>query len=109
MKYGSLYERLVANCAPAPDQNENGCWLWTGSTNRPGPSGYPRLNVYACGTRKTTAAHRLMAELVAEQPIPEDHEVDHLCNVRRCINPDHLEVVTRAENLRRRDARMYAA
>jgi hypothetical protein len=38
-------------------------------------------------------------ELVGD--IPEGMEIDHLCRFRPCVNPDHLEVVTRAENVRR--------
>jgi hypothetical protein len=34
-------------------------------------------------------------------PIPEDREIDHLCRVRNCVNPEHLEIVTKGENLRR--------
>jgi hypothetical protein len=33
--------------------------------------------------------------------IPSDKEIDHLCRVRNCVNPEHLEPVTREENLRR--------
>lgn len=34
-------------------------------------------------------------------PIPEGYDVDHLCSVRNCVNPDHLEAVTRTENIQR--------
>jgi hypothetical protein len=42
-------------------------------------------------------AHRLSYEFIFG-PIPEDHEVDHLCRLRPCVNPFHLEVVTHQEN-----------
>jgi len=43
-------------------------------------------------------AHRVAYE-IANGPIPTDKEIDHLCRVRCCINPDHLEAVTRSTNL----------
>lgn len=45
-------------------------------------------------------AHRAMYEQVIG-PIPEGMDLDHLCRQPRCINPDHLEPVTRAKNLQR--------
>lgn len=45
-------------------------------------------------------AHRVFYER-AHGPIPDGLTVDHLCRVRACVNPDHMEIVTRAENLRR--------
>ena len=65
------------------------CWLWTGSINN---KGYGRLSgVYA---------HRAAYELLVG-PIPEGKELDHLCRVTHCVNPEHLEPVTHRENLLR--------
>ena len=69
------------------------CWQWTGYTDR---DGYGK--VYHNGGQKLT--HRLVWETLVG-PIPEDMEIDHLCRVRACVNPDHLEPVTHAENMRR--------
>lgn len=80
---------------------DTGCWNWTGSTNADG---------YATSryTNYTGLAHRISyIEYVGE--IPQGLQIDHLCNVRNCINPEHLEAVTRDENTRRRDERMRAA
>lgn len=69
------------------------CWLWFGDRK---DTGYGR---YKFG-RKNVAAHRFTYEL-AKGPIPEGLEIDHLCRVRNCVNPDHLEAVTHLVNVRR--------
>lgn len=73
---------------------ETGCWLWTGALVR----GYGRVGIPA--TRRTMPAHRYYWERV-NGPVPDGLEMDHLCRVRACVNPDHLEPVTRSENMRR--------
>lgn len=52
------------------------------------------------GTRHWVYAHRAAYEAL-RGPIPEDRVLDHLCRVRRCYNPWHLEIVTIGENVRR--------
>jgi hypothetical protein len=69
------------------------CWLWQG----------PRLpNGYGVASHKNRNryTHRVSYELVVG-PIPDGLQIDHLCMVRACCNPDHLEPVTAAENTRR--------
>jgi 5-methylcytosine-specific restriction endonuclease McrA len=74
------------------------CWLWTGARN---PSGYGILSAIGeRGQRTTVGAHRIAYELLVG-PIPEGLEIDHLCSVRHCVNPTHLEAVSRQENMRR--------
>lgn len=70
------------------------CWLWTGAVNS---KGYPTV-----GNRKGSSmlVHRSIYEQVVG-PIPDGLTIDHLCRVKLCINPAHLEPVTRAENNRR--------
>ncbi len=70
-----------------------GCWLWLGSI---GSSGYGHLRVNG----RTRSAARLAYEIFRGS-IPEGYEPDHLCRVRSCVNPDHLECVTHSENVRR--------
>lgn len=65
------------------------CWEWTGGTS---PAGY--------GKAGTRLAHRLVYEMLVG-PIPEGLTLDHLCRNRVCVNPDHLEPVTLADNVRR--------
>lgn len=69
------------------------CWLWQAYVDERGYGTY-RL---AGRMRK---AHRVAYEL-AVGPIPEGMVIDHLCRVRHCVNPTHLEVVTNDENVRR--------
>ena len=65
------------------------CWLWTGPKYH---NGY--------GQARGGRVHRLMYEALVG-PIPDGLELDHLCRIRECVNPEHLEPVTRAENARR--------
>lgn len=68
------------------------CWLWTGYI---ADTGYGQ---FASG--HTRLAHRISYQLVVG-PIPEGLQIDHLCRVRHCVNPLHLEPVTQRENLLR--------
>lgn len=69
------------------------CWLWTATINA---SGYGSVGI----GQQTFLAHRVSYEW-ERGPIPGGMEVDHLCSVRACVRPDHLEVVTQAQNKRR--------
>lgn len=75
--------------------DDNECWLWTGNLSSQGygraPSGQRGKHLFA---------HRVMYEAHVGR-IPQGMELDHLCRVRACVNPDHLEPVTHAENVRR--------
>lgn len=71
----------------------SGCWLWIGSYDR---NGYGRF--WADGGH--TQAHIISYE-EENGPVPEGLELDHKCRVRCCVNPQHLEPVTHAENILR--------
>ena len=71
--------------------NTNGCWLWEGAIDG---SGYSNLG------RPPWRGHRLSYQEFCG-PIPAKLEIDHLCRVKSCVNPMHLEAVTHAENQRR--------
>lgn len=69
------------------------CWIWTASTD---PGGYGCFQVDG----RSVKAHRWAFEILVG-PIPFGLHIDHLCRVRSCVNPDHLEPVTVAENVNR--------
>ena len=74
--------------------DEHGCWLWEGTTVA---GGYGHLSV---GRVRRRYVHAVTFEHF-RGPVPEGLELDHLCRVRGCANPWHLEAVTHAENVRR--------
>ena len=76
------------------------CWLWAHRVTK-WDYGLMRLNID--GKRPSVYGHRLFYEAYKGE-IPKGYEVDHLCFTPRCINPDHLEAVTKEENLRRKRA-----
>jgi len=78
-------KRFWAHVVPA----ESGCWIWQGQRKA-------NYGMYSGGL----SAHRVAYELM-RGPIPEGLELDHLCRTPPCVNPDHLEPVTRQENWRR--------
>ena len=76
----------------------NGCWLWVAKQNG---HGYGSLRVGSIAGRGNNAvAHRIAYELLVG-PIPEGLTLDHLCRVRNCVNPEHLEAVTHRVNILR--------
>lgn len=118
----SLYERLCANSHDVPaDQLEGtGCWPWAGNRHT---KGYGRLSqrVEHKSYPVKLYAHRCVLEelrgynefdldddplgpifYVKRPALDSDETPDHLCGNAWCWNPDHLEIVTRAENSRRR-------
>lgn len=84
----SIKERLERHSIPIP---ECGCVIWTRALST---DGYGQF--WANGRLRN--AHIVAYEL-AKGPVPDGLEIDHLCRVRCCINPDHLEAVSDRENV----------
>ena len=69
------------------------CWEWTGYRNT---DGYGKVVI----DKKQRYVHRVVWEALVGT-IPDGHQIDHLCRNPPCCNPDHLQVVTPVENIRR--------
>jgi len=69
------------------------CWLWPYSVNK---DGYGHISKDG----KLIDAHKYLYELLKGK-VPYKSELDHLCRNRGCVNPEHLEPVSHAENCRR--------
>jgi hypothetical protein len=76
-----------------PEPN-SGCWFWMGTINW---GGYGTIRV---SDGRNRVVHRVAYETDIG-PVPDGLVLDHLCRVRCCCNPQHLEAVTHLENVRR--------
>jgi len=86
----NVEERFMKYVEPEPN---SGCWLWTGGIAW---DGYGNFKVPG----HQRQAHRIAYELW-RGPIPDGLQLDHLCSVRSCVNPAHLEAVTGRTNVLR--------
>lgn len=85
-----LPARIAAKIVVDPDTS---CWLWIAVRQ---PDGYGK----AKWSGRMVSVHRLSYQLLVGA-IPDGLEIDHLCRVRNCVNPVHMEPVTHGENVRR--------
>ena len=91
----------IHDCIPERDylrfwskvDKTDGCWLWTSSITS---GGYGNFRMGA----STRYAHRL-SYVAAKGVIPDGYVIDHLCRVRHCVNPKHLEAVPHKVNVQR--------
>jgi hypothetical protein len=87
----TFLERFENLYIPEPN---SGCWIWVGGLNGDDKDGgYGRMRV---GKIKV-GAHRWAYENFVGS-VPDGFELDHLCRVRCCVNPAHLEIVTSKQN-----------
>lgn len=97
MDYTKLPERfwrkVVAGPVPTHRPDLGPCWLWAASLRTGGYGQYAHN-----GTMRR--AHKVAYEVLVG-PVPAGLDLDHLCRVRRCCNPGHVEPTTRSVNLLR--------
>ncbi len=96
--FENIEEYCSANIRFSPIPTVNGtitesCWIWIGPHI---PTGYGICTFKS----QSKLAHRIVYEIFNGQ-IPEGMVLDHLCRIKPCVNPDHLEIVTINENARR--------
>lgn len=99
----SATEKDVARFMSYVDKLPCGCWYWTGARSR-GRGNRKWYGSFSVGGR-VVRAHRFASEVLAGDACPPGHHRDHTCGFSMCVNPDCIEVVTAAENQRRKLAR----
>ena len=91
-------QRFESSYIPEPN---SGCWLWLGASN----GLYGNFKVGRRPDRTTVGAHRF-SYVIHKGPIPDGLEIDHKCNNKLCVNPDHLQAVTHKRNQEFKSERM---
>lgn len=85
---------------PASAPHLGACWIWMAHLSRDGYGRFWNGEMLPSGAPRTVFAHRWSYEQMRGR-VPSELQLDHLCRVRNCVCPTHLEVVTHAENVRR--------
>lgn len=88
-----LLTQIFSRIVPIDMGYKTPCWVVTTQDGTPRPSQYAVISVAG----KDYRFHRLMHTLFIA-PIPEILECDHMCNIRGCVNPSHLQALTHCEN-----------
>lgn len=90
--FATIEERFLSHVIAS----EDGCWRWVSSRTHDG------YGTFQIGARESVLAHR-WSYTHWKGEISAGYHVDHLCRVRECVRPGHLEAVTPKENKRRSD------
>lgn len=102
MKKGPVPKPPIERLLIKTIESDDGCWLYQGWLQK---NGYARVYV-ALPLNRMVSAHRFAYEFFIAE-IPDELEIDHLCNRRHCMNPWHMEPVSHAENMRRGTDRLW--
>lgn len=99
-KYNDMADRLISNsyleyCC---DSVETPCWLWM--RKRSPSSGYGQLNIWNGSRTKTLSAHVVSFQTFKGRKIRAGYVCAHQCNIKHCINPDHLKEQKQSTNIR---------
>jgi len=92
------YPNKKAHVLSRSKVDSDGCWIWQGFLNQ---WGYGRATTVIDGKKCALMAHRLSLLAFKDIIVKKGYSVDHLCRKPACVNPEHLDVVTMAENNRR--------
>jgi hypothetical protein len=90
-------ERIFPRVMTRYEVADDGCWNTTYSL---GSHGYGQVGWQDGPNIRMTVVHRV-SWIARNGPIPDGMTVDHICKNKKCINPDHLRLLTRSENARR--------
>lgn len=89
-----LNPSVIARFESKYQVDDSGCWLWTAAVKS---NGYGVFGIGPASANHSYYAHRVAYVLYVGE-IPDGLHIDHLCRVKACVNPEHLEPVTNAEN-----------
>ena len=99
-RYNDMEARLIANSVLVP---VTGCWDWIGARDKRASTPYGKITIWC---KERSRRFKRQAHIVSYETfiglIPVGYHLDHTCRNGFCINPNHLEAVPPAENLKRR-------